>query len=77
MKLKEVNLFDSYYCGDEYEEDSEIRLVQSKPCEYNRIVRTPRVFSETKKDFSLGKIEERECVLMNKKGDCIFYAKDI
>lgn len=77
--INELNtyMFDSYYCSDDFDDDINIRVVQSKPCEYNRIVRTSRVFSETKDDFALGKITDRECILMNKKGDCIFYAKDI
>lgn len=68
--VNELNtyIFDSYYCEDaEYEKDDDVRVIQSKPAEYNRIVRTDRVFSETKKDFSLGAMNERECVLLNNK----------
>ncbi len=68
--INELNtyIFDSYYCEDEeYEKDNDVRVIQSKPAEYNRIVRTDRLFSETKKDYSLGVISDRECVLMSKK----------
>lgn len=68
--INELNtyIFDPYYLEyDNYERDAEVRSVQSKPFEYNRIVRTSRVFSESMKDFSLGKVSKRECVLMNRK----------
>lgn len=70
--INELNtyMFDPYYMDfDSYVDDNEVRCVQSKPFEYNRIVRTDRVFSEETKDFSLGKISKRECVLMNRVRD--------
>lgn len=71
-------IFDSYYLDyDYYDKDPAIRNIQSKPDEYNRIVKLDRLFSENKKDFSLGTIENRECVLMNRKNKLLFYIKDI
>ena len=70
--INELNtyMFDPYYMDfDSYDDDNEVRCVQSKPFEYNRIVRTDRVFSEETKDFCLGKISKRECVLMNRVRD--------
>lgn len=78
--INELNayIFDSYFLDyDEYDNDPDIRIIQSKPDEYNRIVKIDRLFSENKKDFSLGCIKDRECVLMTKKSKTIFYAKDI
>lgn len=67
--INELNtyIFDPYYLDlDYYDGDGDVRIIQSKPFEYNRIVRTSRVFSENKKDFAMGKINNRECVLMNR-----------
>lgn len=62
-------IFDSSYAEDEdYKKETDIRVIESKPSEYNRIVRTDKVFSETNSIYSLGKYEDRECILMNKKG---------
>jgi hypothetical protein len=69
--MNELNtyVFDPYYQDDDaYDKDEEVRIVQSKPFDYNRIVRTDRLFSENHKDFCLGSIKNRECVLMNRKG---------
>lgn len=58
-------IFDSYYLNKKYySKDKEVRIVSSKPFSYNRKVKLARLFSETKKDFSLGKMDGRECVLI-------------
>lgn len=64
---KHAYIFDSYYLDKhEYDRDKEVKLILNKPFLYNRKVSLKRIFSETHQDFSLGKIEDRECVLINK-----------
>ena len=64
---KDIYIFDPYYLAkDYYEEETDVRIVFNKPFSHNRIVKIKRFTSTTKKDFSLGKIENRECVLMKK-----------
>lgn len=68
--INELNtyIFDPYYeVDDDYDKDEEIRVIESKPCDYNRIVRTNRMMSSLNKKYCLGKIEERECVLLYRK----------
>lgn len=60
--------FDPYYFEEDYyDEDPEIEMVFDKPFKYNRKVKIARLFSESHKDFSLGKIDKRECVIIKKK----------
>ena len=67
---KNAYIFDPYYLDkNEYKNDSEIKIILNKPFTHNRIVTLKRLFSESKKDFALGKIENRECVLINRIGD--------
>jgi hypothetical protein len=55
---KYAYIFDSYYLDkDEYKKDSQVKIIFNKPFSYNRKVSLKRLFSETKKDFSLGKVE--------------------
>ena len=64
---KKAKIFDSYYFNKGYyNKDKDVRIIMNKPFQYNRLVKNKRLFSETKKDFSLGKIDERECVLINR-----------
>lgn len=64
---KYAYIFDSYYLDrKEYDKDKEIKIVLNKPFTHNRKITLNRLFSENKKDFSLGNIEMRECVLINK-----------
>lgn len=61
-------IFDSYYLDKKYyDKDKEVKTILNNPFSYNRKVTLKRLFSETKKDFSLGKIEMRECVLIKRK----------
>ena len=48
--------------------DPDIKIILNKPFNYNRIVSLKRLFSENKKDFAMGKMENRECVLINRIG---------
>lgn len=64
---KYAYIFDSYYFDKkEYDKDTQVKIILNKPFTHNRKVTLKRLFSETQKDFSLGKIEGRECVLINK-----------
>ena len=64
---KRAYIFDPYYVSKGYyNRDKDIRIVLSKPFNYNRVVKLSRLFSETKRDLSLGEISMRECVLINK-----------
>ncbi|MDD4547326.1 MAG: hypothetical protein PHI05_01100 [Bacilli bacterium] len=61
-------IFDSYYFDEQYyNKDREVTIVFDQPFLYNRVVTLNRLFSETKKDFALGDISKRECVLIIKK----------
>lgn len=60
-------IFDPYYLGeDHFDYDTEVGLIFDEPFKYNRIVKLSRLFSNTKRDFSLGKEDMRECVLIEK-----------
>lgn len=60
-------IFDPYYLDkNEYDNDKDIKIVLNNPFTHNRVVSLERLFSETTKDFSLGKIDKRECVLINR-----------
>lgn len=62
-----VYIFDPYYMEKgEYDSDKDVKIILNKPFTHNRIVSLERVFSETKKDFSLGVMDNRECVLINR-----------
>lgn len=61
-------IFDPYYLDETYYDiDGEVTIIFDKPFAYNRIVKLNRLLSETKKDFSLGKLDNRECVAMFRK----------
>ena len=65
---KYIYIFDPYYLEEnEYDNDTEVEIVTDSPFTHNRIVSIKRVFEESQEDFSLGKIENRECVLISKK----------
>ncbi len=60
-------IFDPYYLDKrEYDKDREVKIILNKPFTHNRKVSLKRLFSESQKDFSLGAINNRECVLINK-----------
>lgn len=66
IKKDKAYIFDPYYLDKNKYKDKEVKLVLNKPFTHNRVVSLKRLFSETTKDFSLGKEETRECVLMNR-----------
>lgn len=68
IRNKKAYIFDPYFLDKEYEnKDKEVKIVFNRPFTYNRIVSLNRLFSETTMDFALGKVNKRECVLINKK----------
>ena len=61
-------IFDPYYLETtEYDKDDEVKIILNKPFTHNRKVTIHRLFSENRKDFSLGPVEKRECVLINRR----------
>ncbi len=67
IKNKKVYIFDPYYFDKSYyDNDKQVKIVLNKPFTHNRIVSLKRLFSETHKDFSLGPIDDRECVLIKR-----------
>ena len=66
INKKYVYIFDPYYIKCKKYKDNNFKIILSKPFNYNRKVKVNRVFSETKKDFSLGKTHIRQCILINK-----------
>lgn len=65
---KYAYIFDSYYLDKKYyDKDKDVKIILNNPFSYNRKVTLKRLFSETKKDFSLERIEMRECVLINRR----------
>ena len=68
IKNKKVYIFDPYYFDKSYyNNDKDVKIVLNKPFTHNRIVSQKRVFSESKKDFSLGAIQNRDCVLISRR----------
>ncbi len=59
-------IFDPYYLDKLECKDKDVKIILHKPDRYNRKVALRRLLSESTKDFALGKIENRECVLINK-----------
>lgn len=63
-----VYLWDSYYLGETYyDNEKQVTIIFNKPFHYNRQVSMKRFLSDSVKDFALGPIDRRECVLFNKK----------
>lgn len=67
LDKKYAYIFDSYYLDKtEYDKDSGVKIIFNKPFTHNRKVSLRRLFSENNKDFSLGEVNGRECVLINR-----------
>lgn len=67
IKRNKAYIFDPYYLDKSYyNKDKQVKIVLNKPFSHNRIVSIKRLFGESKRDFSLGPIDMRECVLINK-----------
>lgn len=63
---RQVYIFDPYYLDISKYKDSQVKIITNKPFNYNRKVSFRRVFSEAKKDFSLGSVNGRQCILINR-----------
>lgn len=62
-----IYLFDPYYLDETYfDVDRMIELIYDEPFEYNRKVNMKRFTSMNLSDFSLGPIEHRECLIIQK-----------
>lgn len=60
-------IFDPYYLEENYyAKDSQVAIVLNQSFTHNRVVKINRLFNESKQDFSLMEIENREVVLLNK-----------
>lgn len=62
-----VYMWDSYYLGETYyDNERQVSIIFNKPFNYNRKVSIRRFLDTSTKDYALGPIERRECVLFNK-----------
>ena len=60
-------IFDPYYVDKDFMNHDEMVIFDwEHPFEYNRIVGKERLFSDTEKDFSLGLVVNRECILFKR-----------
>lgn len=60
-------IFDPYYLDkNRYVKDRNVKIILNKPFTHNRKVSIKRLISETTKDFALGPINNRECVLIER-----------
>ncbi|MGM9877643.1 MAG: cysteine peptidase family C39 domain-containing protein [Bacilli bacterium] len=70
IKKNKVYIFDPYYFEKSYyDKDKQVKIILNKPFTHNRIVSLKRLLSQTHCDFSLGPIDNRECVLMKRNSD--------
>ena len=61
-------IFDPYYLDEEYYyNDEDVAVVLNQMFTHNRLVKTSRLFSEDKKDFSLMEKDKREMILINRR----------
>lgn len=67
VSLKYIYLFDPYYLNLKYyDKEKQIKIILNHPFEYNRRVSKKRMNQAEKKDFCLGPIEFRECLLLKR-----------
>lgn len=67
MDEEYMYMWDSYYLGETYYDmERKISIVFNKPFHYNRKVSIDRFLQNNTKDFALGPVEERECLLFTK-----------
>lgn len=63
-----VYLFDPYYLDEVYyDEERMVELILNEPFTCNRKINLKRFNNLTLKDFSMGPIDHRECLIINKK----------
>lgn len=61
-----VYIFDPYYLIKNNYRHKKVKIISNKIFTHNRFVTLKRLFSKTKKDFSMGEKEKRMCLLMNR-----------
>lgn len=62
-----VYIFDPYYLEEKYYGlDNKVEIVFDKPFDYNRKVSIERFDTETHRDFALGPVDNRECLVFTK-----------
>lgn len=67
IKRNKVYIFDPYYFDKNYyDKDRCVKVVFNKSFTHNRIVLLNRFLSVGKKDFSLGPVDKRECILISR-----------
>lgn len=66
IKGKYIYIFDPYYLDVTSYKDSQVKIILNKPFTHNRKVTLKRFLSEERKNFSLGPVNGRQCVLINK-----------
>lgn len=60
-------IFDPYYVKEDYYyNDKCVAVVLNEPFTHNRLVKTTRLFNQSKQDFSLMEIDKREVVLITR-----------
>lgn len=63
-----IYLWDAYYLGETYyDNEKQVTIIFNKPFHYNRQVTLRRFLSDSVRDFALGPVEKRDCVLITKK----------
>ncbi len=64
---KYAYIFDPYYLAkNEYDHDKMVKIIFNKPFSYNRKVNLKRLLAVNNKDFALGEVKDRCCVLINR-----------
>lgn len=67
IRKNNVYIFDPYYLDKNYyKSNSKVKIVLNQLFKYNRVVKLEHFLSEKTKDFSLGIVDNRECVLINR-----------
>lgn len=64
---KYIYIWDSYFLNKNFfRSDSQVKLITNNNYQYNRKITKERIDSYSKKDYSLGPINTRECIFFNK-----------
>ena len=61
-----VYVFDSYYLDKSHFNNDGIKLIMDKPYSYNRKIKISHFDQELKKDYTLGKLSNREIIIIRK-----------
>lgn len=67
IRKNNVYIFDPYYLDKNYyKANSKVKIVLNQMFKYNRVVKLDQFLSMSPKDFSLGPVDNRECVLITR-----------